>query len=134
MHRHSGPPSKGQIGAANTVYRHSGPLSKGQRGGANTVFRYSGPLFKGQSGSGRQYRHSEPLPTGQRGGGRQCTDTQDLYLNVRRELGTPCYTLTGLVSKGQRRGGNTMSTHRSDSSRVEHLPSMNQETTSWNDE
>ena len=91
MYRHSGPLSKGQMGGWNTVYRHTGPLSKGQMGGENTVYRHSGPLSKSQ-----------------RGGGRRCTDTQDLYLKVRWEVGTPSYILTGLLSKGQRTGGNTV--------------------------
>ena len=43
--------------------------------------------------------------------GTQCTDTQDFYLKVRGELGTPWYTLRGLLSKGQRRGGNTVYRH-----------------------
>ena len=33
------------------------------------------------------YRHSVPLSKGQRGGGRPSTDTQDLYLKVRGEVG-----------------------------------------------
>ena len=35
-------------------------------------------------------RLSAPLPRGQRGSGRQCTDTEDLFLKVRGEVGTKC--------------------------------------------
>ena len=37
--------------------------------------------------------HSGPLSKGQRGGGRQCTDTQHLYLKVRGEVGDSVQTL-----------------------------------------
>ena len=50
------------------MYRHSD--SKGQRGGGNTEYTHDGPLSKGQ-----------------RGGRRPSTDTQDLFLKVRGEVG-----------------------------------------------
>ena len=73
------------------------------------MYRHSGLLSKGQRGGGRQCTDTQDLYPKVRGEvGTQCTDTQDLYLKIRRELGTPWYTLTGLLSKGQRRGGNTV--------------------------
>ena len=45
------------------------------------------------------YRHAGPLSKSQRGGGRQCTDTQDLYLKVRWEVGTQCTDTQGLYLK-----------------------------------
>ena len=36
------------------------------------------------------------------------THTPHFYLKVSGEVGTPWYTHTGLLSKGQRRGGNTV--------------------------
>ena len=48
------------------------------------MYIHSGPLSKGHSGV---IRHSGPLSKDQRRGGRQCKDTQDLYLKVRGEVG-----------------------------------------------
>ena len=36
------------------------------------------------------YRHSGSLSHSKRAGGRQCTDTEDLFLKVRGEVGTKC--------------------------------------------
>ena len=77
------------------MYRHSGHLSEGQRGGENKGNRHSVPLCKGQSGGANTgFTHSGPLSNGQRGDGRQCTDTKDLYLNVRGEVGDSVHTLS----------------------------------------
>ena len=111
MNRNSGPLPKGQRGGGNKVYRHSVPLSKSERGGGNIVYTHSGTLSKGQrevgdsvqtvrtsnKRSGGRWetvnRHSGPLCKGQMGGGIQCRDTQDLYLNVRGEVGDSLQTL-----------------------------------------
>ena len=93
------------------MYRHSGPLSKGQRE-LGTQCRDTQDFYlklRGEVGDSVQtlrtsikssegswetvYRHSGPVSKGQRGGGRQCTDTQDLYLKVRGELGDSVQTL-----------------------------------------
>ena len=54
-----------------TVYRHSEALSKRQTRVGTPWYTLRGPLSKGQ-----------------RGGGRHCTDTQDVYIKVRGELGS----------------------------------------------
>ena len=73
------------------------------------MYRHSGLLSKGQRGGGRQCIDTQDLYLKVRGEvGTQCTDTQDLYQKVMKELGTSWYTLTGLLSKGQMRGGNTV--------------------------
>ena len=42
-------------------------------------------------------RHSRPLPKDKKRGGRQCTDTQDLYLKVRGEVGDSVHTLMSSI-------------------------------------
>ena len=111
------------------MYRHSGHLSECQRGGENKENRHSVSLCKGQSGGvNTVFTHSGPLSNGQRGDGRQCTDTQDLYLNVRGEVGDTVqtlrtsiqtsegrwetvYTHSAPLSKGQRGFGTTVYRH-----------------------
>ena len=88
-----------------TVYRHSGPLCKGQMGGGSQC-RDTQDLYLNVRGELRDsvqtlrasihtlegrwehpwYTLTGPLSEGQSGGGRQCTDSQDLYLKVTWEV------------------------------------------------
>ena len=58
------------------------------------------------------YRHSEPVSKGQMGGGRQCTDSQDLYLKVRGEVDTQCRDTQDLYLKLIWEVGDSVQTHR----------------------
>ena len=106
---------------------NTGPLSKGQRRGGRQCTDTQDLYLKVRGEVGTQHTDTQDLYLKVRAGvGTQCRDTQDLYLKmggevgtqcthsqylylkVRGEVGTPWYTLTGLLSKGQRRGGNTV--------------------------
>ena len=76
------------------MYTHSAPLSKGQRGFGTTVYRHSGPLDEGQRRGGRQCTDTQDLYLKVRGDLKpQCTDTQDLYMKVRGEVADSVQTL-----------------------------------------
>ena len=76
---------RGEVG---TLYRHSGPLSL-----SLYIYIYIYIYICQRRGQNTLYRHSGRLSKYQRLGAPQCTETQDLYLNLRGDVG-PHFTAT----------------------------------------
>ena len=58
------------------------------------------------------HRYSAPLSQGRRGGGKQCPDTQVLYLKVRVEVGTMSTDTQDIYLKIRGDVGDMVQTHR----------------------
>ena len=58
------------------------------------------------------FRNSGPLSKAQKGGERQCTNTQDLNLKIRGEVGTQCRDTENLQLKVRGEVGDSVQTLR----------------------
>ena len=58
------------------------------------------------------YTLTGPLSKGESGGGRQCTDTQDLYLKIREEEGIQGTDTKDLYPEGRGEEGDSVQTLR----------------------